>query len=330
MNWKNQKILLTGGTGSFGQAFTGKIIKKNPKSLRIFDCDEYAQFQTSKNLKRGNVSFLLGRVEDKERLYRAMHDVDIVVHAAALKHVPILEYNPFEAVKTNILGSQNVIDCAIDLGVNKVVLISSDKAVAPTNLYGATKMVAEKIFVQANSYAGSRNTRFSAVRYGNVMASRGSVVPTFFEQKQNNTLTITDERMTRFWITLDEGVQFVLNCIDKMRGGEIFVPKIPSIKIMELARAVAPKAKIKIVGIRAGEKLHELLVSEDEARHTKDFKNYFIIEPEFTSWGKTDYNNNNAGKELEEGFRYSSDNNDNWLSPSDIKKLLKQLTENNA
>ena len=330
MNWQNQIILLTGGTGSFGQAFTKLILSKSPKSLRVFDCDEYSQFEVSNNLKKKNVSYLLGRVEDKDRLYRAMQGVDMVVHAAALKQVPIIEYNPFEAVKTNILGSQNIIDCAIDLGVKKTILISSDKAVSPTNLYGATKMVAEKIFVQANSYAGDKNIRFSVVRYGNVMASRGSVVPTFLEQKKNDTLTITDERMTRFWITLDEGVKFVLSCIETMRGGEIFVPKIPSIKIIELARAVAPKAKIKIVGIRAGEKLHELLVSEDEARHAKDFNNYFVIEPEFISWGKTNYNNNVSGKELEEGFRYSSDNNNDWLSPSDIKKLLKQLTENNA
>ena len=325
MNWQNQTILLTGGTGSFGQAFTNSILKKKPQSLKIFDSDEYAQFETSRKHKKKNLSYLLGRVEDKDRLYRAMQDVNVVVHAAALKQVPILEYNPFEAVKTNILGSQNVIDCAIDLGVNKVLLISSDKAVSPTNLYGATKMVAEKIFVQANSYTGGKNTFLSVVRYGNVMASRGSVVPTFIEQAKNNLLTVTDERMTRFWITLEEGVKFVIQSIEQMKGGEIFIPKLPSVKIMDLARAIAPKAQIKIVGIRNGEKLHESLISKDEARFTKDLGKHFIIEPEFVSWGNREYINPHKGNPVDDDFLYASDSNGDWLTIPQIKQLLKNF-----
>ncbi len=323
MNWANQIILLTGGTGSFGQSFTKTILKKKPKHLRIFDCDEFAQFEMIKNFGHKGLSYLLGRVEDKDRLLRAMEGVDIVVHAAALKQVPILEYNPFEAVKTNVLGSQNVIDCALDLGVKKVMLISSDKAVSPINLYGATKMVAEKIFIQANSYAAGKNTALSVVRYGNVMASRGSVVPTFIDQAKKDTLTVTDERMTRFWITLDQGVNFVIKSLETMRGGEIFIPKIPSVKIMDLARAVSPRAKIKIVGLRPGEKMHEILISLDEARHALDFGNHFVIVPEFVSWGKIDYQK--FGEEFGEGFYYSSDNNGAWLDIGDIKKLLSQL-----
>lgn len=323
LNWQDKTILLTGGTGSFGQAFTKTIIKKKPKHLRIFDCDEFAQFEMIKNFKSKGVSYLLGRVEDKNRLLRAMENVDIVVHAAALKQVPILEYNPFEAVKTNILGSQAVIDCALDLGVKKVMLISSDKAVSPINLYGATKMVAEKIFVQANSYAAGKNTCLSVVRYGNVMASRGSVVPTFLEQAKKGLLTVTDERMTRFWITLEQGVNFVIKSLEAMSGGEIFVPKIPSVKIMDVARAVAPKAKIKIVGLRPGEKMHEVLISLDEARHTLDFGDYFVVVPEFVSWGKVDYKN--TAKDLDEDFSYSSDNNNTWLNIGEIRKLVSQL-----
>lgn len=322
-NWQDKTILLTGGTGSFGQAFAKTILKKKPRHLRIFDCDEFAQFEMINNFKSKGVSYLLGRVEDKDRLQRAMEGVDIVVHAAALKQVPILEYNPFEAVKTNILGSQAVIDCALDLGVKKVMLISSDKAVSPINLYGATKMVAEKIFIQANSYAAGKNTALGVVRYGNVMASRGSVVPTFIDQAKKGTLTVTDERMTRFWITLDQGVNFVIKSLETMRGGEIFIPKIPSVKIMDLARAVSPRAKIKIVGLRPGEKMHEILISADEARHTYDFSDYYIIAPEFVSWGRIDYKN--SGKELEEGYYYSSDNNDSWLTVADIKRLISQL-----
>lgn len=323
MNWQKQTILLTGGTGSFGQAFLKFIIKKNPKSIRIFDSDEFALFETSQNYHKKNISLLLGRVEDKNRLCRAMVGSDIVVHAAALKQVPIIEYNPFEAVKTNIIGSQNVIDCAIDNGVSKVILISSDKAVSPTNLYGATKMVAEKMFIQANSYTGGKNTFLSVVRYGNVMASRGSVVPTFLEQVKNNQLTVTDERMTRFWLTLDEGVRFVTNALDNMNGGEIFVPKISSVKIMDLARAIAPKAQIKIVGIRNGEKLHEVLISQDESRFTKDYGKFLIIESQFASRKTNKYSSVGIGRPVSEDFIYSSDTNKDWLNISQLKQLLK-------
>ena len=324
----NKTILLTGGTGSFGRAFCSHLLSNNFKGvIRIYSRDEFKQHEMSKTFNEDvRLRFLIGDVKDVQRLHRAMDGVAIVVHAAALKHVPILEYNPFEAVKTNILGSQNVIDSAIDLKVSKVILISSDKAVSPVNLYGATKMVAEKIFVQANSYTGGIKTIFSVARYGNVAGSRGSVVSVFQNQVEDNHLTITDERMTRFWITLEEGVKFVLMCIDRMKGGEIFVPKTPSIKIIDLAHAIAPDAKIKIIGIRPGEKIHETLISEDEARHTRDFGKYFVVEPEFAWWKSP---TKHKVKRLASEFLYSSNNNKWWLTVGDINKLLK-LSESMA
>lgn len=316
-------ILLTGGTGSFGKAFIADLLRKKSFKgvIRIYSRDEFKQHNLAQQYKGDKrLRFLIGDVRDLERLILAARDVDIIVHAAALKQVPILEYNPFEAVKTNIIGTQNVIETAISANVKKVILISSDKAVSPVNLYGATKMVAEKLFVDANSLVGGRKIRFSVVRYGNVMGSRGSVVPVFAEQAKSGTLTITDERMTRFWITLEAGVKLVVDSIAKMTGGEIFVPKIASIKVVDLAKAMGSGAKVKIIGIRPGEKIHESLISLDEARHTFAFRNHFVIEPEFGL--KNSMKSARKGKKLPEGFSYSSDKNDRWLTVSEIKQMI--------
>ena len=307
MNFNNKTILVTGGCGSFGQKFTEIVLKKyNPKSIRIYDNRELAEVEMDRKFKDPRLRFFIGDVRDKKRLSRAMSGVNIVVHAAALKHVPICEYNPIEAVKTNIDGAVSVIDAAIDNKVEKVMAVSTDKAVYPVNLYGATKMVAEKLFVQANSYSGGERPIFSCSRYGNVIGSSGSVAPLFLEQKKDGEITITDKKMTRFWITLEEGVKFVVDCIEKMKGGEIFIPKIPSMKIMDLAEVIASNAKRKVIGIRPGEKLHEVLLTEEEARHAREFDKYFVIEPEFPFWKK---DNLEKGKFLPEGFKYSSDTN---------------------
>lgn len=312
-------ILLTGGTGSFGRKFTEIALKKyNPERIRIYSRGELLQYEMEKKFSDDHIRFFIGDVRDKDRLSRAMNGVDIVVHAAALKHVPACEYNPLEAVKTNIEGTKNIIDTAIDNGVDRVIGLSTDKAVHPVNLYGATKMVAEKLLVQGNYYSGEKATKFSCVRYGNVAGSRGSVIPLFMDQKKTGTITITDERMTRFWLTLEQGVEFVINCIGQMRGGEIFIPKIPSMKVTDLAKAIAPDAKINYIGIRPGEKLHEVLLTEDESRHSREFDNYFIIEPELEFWDKTAII---GGKIPHEDFRYSSDTNDTWLSVSEMKNL---------
>jgi len=321
MNWKEKVILLTGGTGSFGKAFTRIMLKRHkPKSLRIFSRDEFKQEKMRQMFDDPCLRYFIGDVRDKERLERAMKDVDIVVHAAALKQIPSCEYNPFEAVKTNILGAQNVINAAIDNNIEKVLAISTDKAVSPVNLYGATKLCAEKMFIQANSYVGTRRTKLSCVRYGNVVGSRGSIIPLFKEQKKSNTLTITDERMTRFWITLDQGIEFVIKCIELMHGGEVFIPKIPSMRVMDLAKAIAPDCKIKFIGIRPGEKLHEVLISEEEARHTLEFENFFVIEPEYHWWSKDNWKGENR---LKDGFRYSSDGNAEWLTTEKMKRMIK-------
>jgi UDP-N-acetylglucosamine 4,6-dehydratase (inverting) len=316
--FENKIILLTGGTGSFGNKFTELILKYNLESLRIYSRGEYDQYIMNQKFNDNRIRFFIGDVRDRDRLYRAMNGVDIVVHAAALKQVPTCEYNPIEAVRTNIDGALNIIDAAIDNSVEKVIAISTDKAVHPVNLYGATKMVAEKLFIQGNTYAGKRKTRFSCVRYGNFIGSRGSVIPLFKEQEKKGVLTITDERMTRFWLTLDQGVCFVLKSIEKMHGGEIFVPKIPSMTITDLADAIAPEANKEVVGIRPGETLHEIMITEDEARHTKEFFDYFIIEPEFAFWDKV---NHVDGKSLSEGYRYSSDINDRWLTKTELRKM---------
>jgi len=323
MDFNNKTILVTGGCGSFGQKFTEIILKEhNPRSVRIYDNRELAEVEMERKFSNSRLRFFIGDVRDKIRLKRAMDGVDIVVHAAALKHVPICEYNPFEAVKTNMEGAINVIDAAIDNSVEKVMAISTDKAVYPINLYGATKMVAEKLFIQGNSYTGGRDTIFSCARYGNVLASSGSIVPLFEEQKKNGEITITDERMSRFWIGLEEGVRFVIKCIEIMKGGETFIPKISSMKIVDLAESIAPEAKRKIIGIRPGEKLHEILLTKEEAKHTKEFDKYFIIEPEYPFWNSDNFK---EGKPLPDGFEYTSDKNDKWITKEQIKEILKNL-----
>jgi UDP-N-acetylglucosamine 4,6-dehydratase (inverting) len=312
-------ILLTGGTGSFGQKCSEILLNKfEPESLRIYSRGELMQVQMEQKFNDDRLRFLIGDVRDHQRLYRAMNGVDIVIHAAALKQVPACEYNPREAVKTNIEGTMNVIDAAIDNEVEKMMLISTDKAVHPVNLYGATKMVAEKMTIQGNSYAGRKKTRFSCVRYGNVIGSRGSVIPLFKEQKKTGIITITDERMTRFWISLESGVNFVLRCIENMQGGEIFIPKIPSMRVMDLAKAIAPDSKKKITGIRAGEKLHEVLLTADEARHAREYEDHFIIEPEHPFWSNK---KRMGGKVLPEAFKYSSDTNSQWLTIAQLRKM---------
>lgn len=321
MYFNNKTVLITGGCGSFGQKFIEIILKEhNPKSIRVYDNRELAMVELERRFNDPRLRFFIGDVRDAERLNRAAKGVNIIVHAAALKHVPICEYNPAEAVGTNIDGAVNVISAAINNSVERVVAISTDKAVHPVNLYGATKMVAEKLFVQGNAYVGEEKTIFSCTRYGNVMGSSGSVIPLFLSQKKNGEITVTDERMTRFWITLDQGVRFVINCVEIMKGGEIFVPKISSMKIAELANTIAPEAKRKIIGTRPGEKLHEILLTEQEARHSKEFENYFIIEPDFDFW---DSDNHNGGKNLPDGFQYSSDKNSKWLEKEKLLEILK-------
>lgn len=321
IDWSKLSILITGGTGSFGKAFTGIMLKKyRPKVLRIFSRDELKQHEMRlEGYDAPCLRYFIGDVRDKNRLERAVQGIDIIVHAAALKQVLACEYNPFEAVKTNILGAQNVIEAAIDNGVEKIIALSTDKAVNPVNLYGATKLCAEKIFIQANSYVGTRPTRLSCARYGNVLESRGSVVPLFKKQKESGQLTITDRRMTRFWITLEQSVGFIIRCIEMMRGGEIFVPKIPSMRIVDLAEAIAPNCRIKEIGILPGEKINEVLLTKNDARHSLEFKDFFVIEPERPWWKAERWK---GGKRLPADFEYRSDNNTQWLSKEDLKKLI--------
>jgi UDP-N-acetylglucosamine 4,6-dehydratase len=312
---KNKTVLITGGTGSFGKAATEAILKQKPKKLIIFSRDELKQFEMSKQYPEP--VYFVGDVRDKDRLYRAFTDVDLVIHAAALKQIPSCEYNPFEAIKTNVLGAQNVIEAAIDRGVKKVVALSTDKAANPINLYGATKLCSDKLFVAGNAYSGGRSTRFAVVRYGNVVGSRGSVIPFFKSIRQTGRIPITDERMTRFWITLDGAVELVFTAFDKMQGGEIFVPKIPSMRLTDLATAVAPDCEHDIVGIRPGEKLHELMIPEDDARRTIDAGSYYIIQPEFNWW-----HSKHEGVALPDGFEYSSGNNSEWLTVEELKSII--------
>jgi len=282
MDLTSKTILVTGGTGSFGKKFVEiALAKYGVRRIIVFSRDELKQHNMRKQFDDPRLGFFIGDVRDRQRLYRAFQaGVDVIIHAAALKQVPSCEYNPFEAVKTNVLGAENVIDAAIDCGVPKVMALSTDKAVNPINLYGATKLCAEKLFTQGNSYAGGKITRFSCVRYGNVVGSRGSVIPIFLQQRCNGKVTVTDARMTRFWITLEQGVEFVIRCIDLMHGGEIFVPRIPSMGIMDLVAAIAPGCQVEITGIRPGEKIHETLVCVNEARHTVALEDMYIIQPE--------------------------------------------------
>jgi len=317
----NKNILITGGTGSFGKKFTEIILERyKPNKVIIFSRDEMKQYEMSKifsEKKYPNIRYFIGDVRDKERLHRAFHGVDIIVHAAALKIVPTAEYNPFEAVKTNILGAENVINVAIDNNVKKVIALSTDKAANPINLYGATKLCAEKMFISANNYS-PYGTKFSVVRYGNVFGSRGSIVPFFKECRSKGVVPITDKRMTRFWITLKQGVNFVLKCLQETEGGEIFIPKIPSMKVIDFAKAICPDCKHKIIGIRAGEKLHETLLSRDDGIYTCEYGDKFITYPYVVD----DKGGKQKGKPLKEGFDgYRSDNNAQWLSVEELYKM---------
>jgi len=315
-------ILLTGGTGSFGNAFVERVLNTWPGAvIRVFSRDELKQSEMRARFGDKQVRYLVGDVRDKDRIYRAAQGADIVIHAAAMKQVPACEYNPFEAVRTNVLGAQNVVDSAIDAGVPKVLALSTDKAVNPVNLYGATKLCAEKIFVQGNAYAATSVTRMACVRYGNVVGSRGSVVPLFRRQADEGRLTITDERMTRFWISLDQAVDVVLYGLEHMSGGEIFVPKIPSMRVVDLAEAMAPGVPREIIGIRAGEKLHEILLTADESRHTVDAGDAYVILPEHP-W-RFNHPKWEAGAAPADGFVYSSDGNDSWVTTEQLPDLLK-------
>jgi UDP-N-acetylglucosamine 4,6-dehydratase len=319
--YTDKTILITGGTGSFGRKFTEIMLQEyRPKKLIIFSRDELKQHEMmSSGFDHDSLRYFIGDVRDVERLRRAMQGVDIVVHAAALKQVPACEYNPIEALLTNVIGARNVIEASLDMMIKRVIAISTDKAVSPVSLYGATKLVAEKLFVQANAYSGTGPTRFSCVRYGNVVGSRGSVIPLFMQQSQNGKLTVTDPRMTRFWITLDQGVRFVIRSIEEMHGGEVFVPKLPSMNIMDLAEAVAPDCEVEYVGIRPGERLHEVLISEDEARHTVELEKMYIIQPVHPWWHVENWSD---AKPLPLEFRYASDINAQWLSVDELKKVL--------
>lgn len=319
---KNKTVLVTGGTGSFGKKFIRKALTLGVKKIIVFSRDELKQYEMKQEFHDERIRFFIGDVRDKDRLYRAFDGVDIVIHAAAMKHVDACEYNPFEAVKTNIHGAQNIIEAAIDRGVEKVIALSTDKACSPVNLYGATKLASDKLFVAANAYVGEKKTQFAVVRYGNVVGSRGSVVPFFKKIRETGVVPITDERMTRFWITLEQGVQFVLDNLERMQGGEIFVPKIPSMNIMDLAKAIAPECETKIVGIRPGEKLHEAMIMEDDARHTLEFDTYYAILPELSWWKNSAYE---GGQKLSEGFAYTSDNNTEWLTIEALKELVADM-----
>ena len=327
----NKIILVTGGTGSFGKKFIKTVFKEyKPEKVIVYSRDELKQFEMSQELPENKypIRYFIGDVRDSRRLRRAFEDVDIVVHAAALKQVPAAEYNPFEAVKTNIIGGQNVIDAAMSKNVSKVIALSTDKAAAPINLYGATKLASDKLFVAANNYKGTRNIKFSVVRYGNVMGSRGSVIPFFKKVAKNGTIPITDERMTRFNITLQEGVDFVLKSLERMWGGEIFVPKIPSYRITDIANAIAPNVPQEVVGIRPGEKLHEEMITQTDSLNSIEFDNYFVILPSVNLWDIEKFkveSNGNPGKSCEDGFAYNSGTNQHFLSIKELKALIDKI-----
>ena len=324
----DKSILVTGGTGSFGKKFIATVLKKyKPKVIIVYSRDELKQFEMRESFPTNEfpIKYFIGDVRDRDRLYRVTHGVDYIIHAAALKQVPTAEFNPFEAVKTNIHGAQNIIESALENDVKKVVALSTDKACNPINLYGATKLASDKMFSAANHWQGSHHTAFSVVRYGNVVGSRGSVIPFFLKKKEEGVLPITDERMTRFWITLDQSVQFVLDSLKRMKGGELFVPKIPSMNIVDLAKAIAPEAKRKIIGIRPGEKIHEVMISSDDAINTLEFDSYFVIQPSHPWWDNLEYIKINGGRQVDESFTYSSGNNTQWLTIDKLKKMIANL-----
>ncbi|MCI0510289.1 UDP-N-acetylglucosamine 4,6-dehydratase (inverting) [Chromohalobacter sp.] len=321
--FEGKTILVTGGTGSFGHTFIPMTLEKyNPKKIIIFSRDEMKQWEMAKKFQHDSrVRFFIGDVRDRERVYRALDGVDFVVHAAATKIVPTAEYNPFECVKTNVQGAMNLIDACIDKGVKKVVALSTDKASSPINLYGATKLTSDKLFVAGNSYAGGHETRFAVVRYGNVMGSRGSVIPFFMSIRDKGTLPITDERMTRFMISLEQGVELVWHAFQDMEGGEIYVKKIPSMNVTDLARVIAPEAKQEVVGIRPGEKLHEQMIGAEDAYYTYEYPEHFKILPAINSWDQ-DANRIKDGKKVPEGFIYSSDTNAEWMADETLKAWI--------
>ena len=321
MEWESSAVLITGGTGSFGRQLVRILLDElNPRRLVIFSRDELKQHEMrASGLDHPSLRYFIGDVRDADRLRRAMHDIDLIVHAAALKQVPACEYNPIEAIMTNVMGARNVIDASLDTGVPKVIALSTDKAVNPVNLYGATKLCAEKLFAQSNSYGGADGTRFASVRYGNVVGSRGSVIPMFLEQRMSGRVSITDPRMSRFWITLEQGVRFTIRCVEQMHGGEVFVPKIPSMRLTDLAEVLAPGCEQDVIGIRPGEKLHETLVSEDEARETVELDDMFVALPTQPWPARTYWPSHGAA--LPEGFRYASDSNPHWLTPAELRQL---------
>ncbi|MBV9508232.1 MAG: UDP-N-acetylglucosamine 4,6-dehydratase (inverting) [Acidobacteriia bacterium] len=325
INWSDTTVLVSGGTGSFGQQFARTMLSAyHPKKLIIFSRGELKQHEMRVNgFDHPSLRYFIGDVRDVDRLRRAMQGVDVVVHAAALKQVPACEYNPLEAVKTNIEGAKNIIDAALDTGVRRVLALSTDKAVNPVNLYGATKLVAEKLFAQANAYSGAGPTCFSCVRYGNVVGSGGSVVPLFLEQRKSGTITVTDRRMTRFWLTLDQGVRFVIRAIERMRGGEVFIPKIASTRLMDLAETIAPGCLIREIGIRPGEKLHEVLLSEDEARSALEYEDMYVV----PAGGPGQHTPPAGGRPLNDGFRYASDTNTHWLTGLELLHLAEMVNE---
>jgi UDP-N-acetylglucosamine 4,6-dehydratase len=315
-----KSILITGGTGSFGKAFVKRALEVlKPRRIVVFSRDELKQFEMAQQFPQEEMRYFIGDVRDEARLRRALDGIEVVVHAAALKHVPIAEYNPFEAIKTNVIGAENIINVAIDQGIERVIALSTDKAANPINLYGATKLCSDKLFVAGNAYSGTKKTRFSVVRYGNVVGSRGSVIPFFLARRKSGVLPITDPRMTRFWITLQQGVDFVIKCLGRMHGGEIFVPKIPSMNIMDLTATLAPECRTEVVGIRPGEKLHEVMVPEDDSRTTVELEDCYVIKPAFAWFSQSYYP---EGKPVADGFSYSSDKNDRWLTRDELLGMI--------
>ena len=320
-----KSILVTGATGSFGKRFVRHVLERHrPARVVAFSRDELKQFEMQQEVHSPKLKYALGDVRDRDRLYHVLDGIELVVHAAAMKQVPASEHNPMEAIKTNVIGAENLIGAAIDQGVERVVALSTDKAANPANLYGATKLCADKLFVAANAMSNPQRTRFSVVRYGNVIGSRGSVIPFFMQKRASGVLPITDPRMTRFWITLGQGVQFVLDSIERMRGGEIFVPKIPSMNIMDVAKTVAPECRTEIIDIRPGEKLHEVMITPDDAWNTVEFNDHYVIQPAADWWDRADYLAKTGGRPVEEGFVYNSESNTAWLTCQQLADLLQQ------